>query len=374
MSTAPFGVYLHWPYCARICPYCDFNVYKNRQIDEAAWIKALTEDIDRWASRTNGRTLSSLYFGGGTPSLAPLSVIEAVINHCDQQWGFTNDAEITLEANPTDAERARFSDLAQVGINRLSLGVQSLRDDALKFLGREHDAAAARRAIETANDIFLRTTFDLIYARPNQSLAAWDEELAEALALGSSHLSLYQLTIEPGTAFAKAVAAGRWQPATEDLCADMYDLAQARTIEANMPAYEISNHAQPGHASRHNMIYWTNADYIGIGPGAHGRITENDIRIATETPLKPTDYLVGASTMETPLSNEDALTERFSMGLRLVEGMPLAANDPYFQQAKRVEIIHQLCSDGLLSWDQKQLIATDNGRRLLNRLLYELLG
>ncbi|MEX6632630.1 radical SAM family heme chaperone HemW [Hyphococcus lacteus] len=374
MSNAPFGVYLHWPYCARICPYCDFNVYKNRQIDEAAWIKALTEDIDRWASRTNGRTLSSLYFGGGTPSLAPLSVIEAVINHCDHQWGFSDDAEITLEANPTDAERAKFSDLAQVGINRLSLGVQSLRDDALKFLGRDHDAAAARRAIETANDIFSRTTFDLIYARPNQSLAAWDEELAEALALGASHLSLYQLTIEPGTAFSKAVAAGRWQPTTEDLCADMFDLAQARTTEASMPAYEISNHAQPGHVSRHNMIYWTNADYIGIGPGAHGRITENDIRIATETPLKPADYLVGAPTMETPLSKDEALTERFSMGLRLAEGIPLSANDPYFEKEKRIETIHQLCSDGLLSWDQNQLIATDDGRRLLNRLLYELLG
>ncbi|WP_411816677.1 radical SAM family heme chaperone HemW [Hyphococcus sp. DH-69] len=374
MNTKPFGVYLHWPYCARICPYCDFNVYKNRTNDEAAWIAALTQDLDFWANRTAGQKLSSLYFGGGTPSLAPLSVIEAVITHCDQKWGFTDDAEITLEANPTDAERATFADHAKAGINRLSLGVQSLRDDALKFLGREHDAEGALRAIETANDVFNRITFDLIYARPNQTLADWEKELGEALALGSSHLSLYQLTIEPGTAFAKAVDSGRWQPAPEDLCADMFDLAQAQAAAAHMPAYEISNHAAPGNESRHNMIYWTNADYIGIGPGAHGRITENGIRMATETALKPSDYLANPSATETPLTQDEAMTERFSMGLRLIGGMPLTPDDMFFDQANRLDTLKQLIEDGMLEWDQQNVRATADGRRLLNRVLYALLG
>jgi putative oxygen-independent coproporphyrinogen III oxidase len=372
--TPPLGVYIHWPYCARICPYCDFNVYKNRPVDAEAWSDALTRDLARYAERTPGRRLTSLYFGGGTPSLAPLAVIESVVADCERLWGFEDGAEITLEANPTDAEQSRFAGFANAGINRLSLGVQSLRDESLKFLGRDHDAAAAKRAIEAAQDAFSRVTFDLIYARPGQRLDDWRAELAEALALGATHLSLYQLTIEPGTAFATAVDKGRWAPVDDDLCADMFDAAQEMTAEAGLPAYEISNHAAPGAESRHNLVYWTYGDYIGAGPGAHGRLTESGVRIATETPLSPKDYLAGARHEETALSPAEAAMERLSMGLRLHRGVPLADGDPFFADAGAYERLDRLVGDGLLEWDGRTLAATAGGRRILNRVLYELFG
>ncbi len=370
----PLGVYVHWPYCARICPYCDFNVYKNHEIDAAAWIAALTRDLELYSKRTSGRKLNSLYFGGGTPSLAPLPVIEAVIETCEKLWGFAPDAEITLEGNPTDAEQSRFEGFAQAGVNRLSLGVQSLRDEPLTFLGRDHDGASARRAIEAAQRNFARVTFDLIYARPGQSLDDWRAELSEALMLGVTHLSLYQLTIEPGTAFAKAVEKGRWAPVDDDLCADMFDAAQEMTAAAGLPAYEISNHAAPGEESRHNLVYWTYGDYLGVGPGGHGRLTENDIRIATETPLAPKDYLAGAPHTEAPLSAREAAMERLSMGLRLVAGIPFTETDPYFAEAGGYEKLDRLIGDKLLLWDGEILAATADGRRILNRVLYELFG
>jgi oxygen-independent coproporphyrinogen-3 oxidase len=368
------GIYVHWPYCARICPYCDFNVYKNREIDEAAWIAALTRDLEIYAARTAGRKLESLYFGGGTPSLASVSVIESVIGACGRLWGFEEGAEITLEANPTDAEQSRFAAFADAGVNRLSLGVQSLRDEALKFLGRNHDAAAAKRAIEAAQRAFGRVTFDLIYARPGQTLDDWRAELDEALALGAKHLSLYQLTIEPGTAFAKAIDKGRWAPAHDDVCADMFDTAQEMTQAAGLPAYEISNHAAPGEESRHNLIYWTYGDYVGVGPGAHGRLTENGVRIAIETPLAPKEYLAGAPHVETALSAAEATMERLSMGLRLHRGIDFADSDPFFVAPDDRERLDRLIGDGLLEWDGKTLAATANGRRILNRVLYELFG
>lgn len=375
MNDLPgIGVYVHWPYCARICPYCDFNVYKNREIDAAAWISALTRDLENWSAQTKDRRLTSLYFGGGTPSLAPLSVIEGVIDACDRLWGFLPNAEITLEANPTDAERSHFADFAQAGVNRLSLGVQSLRDDALAFLGRDHTAAEALSAIETAHTVFSDATFDLIYARPGQSLDDWRNELGEALQLGLSHLSLYQLTIEPGTAFAVQTQAGRWTPASEDACADQFDLAQEMTAAAGLPAYEISNHAASGAQSRHNLLYWTYQDYIGVGPGAHGRITIDEKRYATQTALRPDDYLNDAQAAEkTLLSTQDQIIERFSFGLRLHEGMPLARNDPFFTRAGAEEKLKRLASDGFLSWDGKTLKATPRGRRLLNTMLADLL-
>ncbi|PQA88422.1 radical SAM family heme chaperone HemW [Hyphococcus luteus] len=372
--TAPLGVYVHWPYCARICPYCDFNVYKNRPVDAGAWGQALTRDLEHYAKRTQGRKLQSLYFGGGTPSLAPIPVIESVIEVCARLWGFEDGAEITLEANPTDAEQSRFEAFAGAGVNRLSLGVQSLRDGALQFLGRDHDAAAAIRAIEAAQKAFPRVTFDLIYARPGQSLDHWRAELAEALALGASHLSLYQLTIEPGTAFDVAVDKGRWAPAGDDLCADMFDAAQEMTAAAGLPAYEISNHAAPGEESRHNLIYWTYGDYVGAGPGAHGRLTENGARIAVETPLSPKDYLAGAPHEETALSPREAEMERLSMGLRLHKGVAFAETDAFFAEAGAYEKLDRLVGDGLLHWDGRTLCAAADGRRLLNRVLYELFG
>ncbi|WP_428407121.1 radical SAM family heme chaperone HemW [Hyphococcus sp.] len=370
--TKLFGVYVHWPYCARICPYCDFNVYKNRAIDAEAWNAALTGDLENYAARTQGRKLTSLYFGGGTPSLAPLPVIEGVIETCERLWGFEPGAEITLEANPTDAEQSRFEAFACAGVNRLSLGVQSLRDDALKFLGRDHDATAAKRAIEAAQGAFPRVTFDLIYGRPGQTLEDWREELSEALSLGAKHLSLYQLTIEAGTAFAKAVDKGRWAPPEDDVTADMYDAAQEMTAAAGLPAYEISNHAAPDEESRHNLVYWTYGDYVGVGPGAHGRLTEDGVRIATETALAPPDYLAGAPHQETTLTQAEAAMERLSMGLRLTAGMSFTEKDPFFAEAGALERLDRLIGDGLLQWDGETLAATAGGRRILNRLLYEL--
>lgn len=373
-ADVPLGVYVHWPYCARICPYCDFNVYKNRETDSAAWAEALTRDLEKYAAQTQERNVASLYFGGGTPSLAPVSIVETVIDACDNLWGFEETAEITLEANPTDAEQSRFKNFAETGVNRLSLGVQSLRDDALVFLGRDHDAAAAREAIDTAQHHFDRFSFDLIYGRPEQTLEDWRAELHEALSLGAKHLSLYQLTIEPGTAFHKAVEKNRWSPASDDAAADMYDLAQEMTAAAGLPAYEISNHAAPGEESRHNLIYWRYADYIGVGPGAHGRLSQCGRRIASETPRLPKDYLAGAAPSETVLSGAEATIERLSMGLRLVDGIAFQANDAFFSAPGADEKLAVLIDDGLLIWDRKTLTATAQGRRLLNRVLYELFG
>lgn len=378
MSTeAALGVYVHWPYCARICPYCDFNVYKNKKVDEASWIKALTRDLAYWAERTKGRKLTSLYFGGGTPSLAPINIIESVIETCGRLWGFGPDPEITLEANPTDAEQSRFHDIAATGVNRLSLGIQSLRDDALGFLGRDHDAASAISAITLAQEKFDRISFDLIYARPDQDLDAWGAELKEALSFGVTHLSLYQLTIEPGTAFDKQVRAKRWTPADEDLCADQFNLAQELTEAAGLSAYEISNHAAPGAPSQHNLIYWRYQDYIGVGPGAHGRLTVNGERIATEMTARPENYLsatdTGACLIE-PLSAEAQLIERLTMGLRLNEGITLYADDPFYQNEARAEKLQHAINDGLLDLQCGRLTATPSGRVVLNRLLYDLLG
>ncbi len=374
-NHTPLGVYVHWPYCARICPYCDFNIYKNKALDAARWAEMLTRDLELMAARTPNRKLTSLYFGGGTPSLAPLDVIDAVICTCERLWGFEPGPEITIEANPTDAEQSHFEALAAAGVNRLSLGVQSLRDDALAFLGRDHDAASARRAIETAQRTFKRTTFDLIYARPGQTLSAWRDELGEALNFGVGHLSLYQLTIEPGTAFAKAVAAGRWAPATEDQCADQFDLAQEMTADAGLPAYEISNHAAQDARSRHNLIYWNYHDYIGVGPGAHGRLSIDGRRLATEAAKTPADYLSGgADRYVTEVLDETAqLVERLTMGLRLTDGVTLYADDYFYADERRTERLHALIDDGLVTLDCGRLRATVNGRRVLNAVLYELL-
>lgn len=372
--SAPLGVYVHWPYCARICPYCDFNVYKNRAVDEGRWRAALTRDLQWWASRTTGRRLTSLYFGGGTPSLAPLPVIEAVVGACDVFWGFEDGAEITIEANPTDAERTRFRAFASLGINRLSLGAQSFDDAALRFLGRDHDGAAGRRAVETAQAVFGRFSFDLIYALPGDTAAGWRRALREALLLGPPHLSLYQLTIEPQTAFAGAVARGKWAPPADDAAAELYDVAQEETARAGLAAYEVSNHAAPGGESRHNLIYWTGGDYAGVGPGAHGRLTEPGARLATETPLRPEDYLgtveragAGASLVER-LDAAAARMEKLSMGLRVSGGVALDADDIAALGGR----IDALARDGLLVRDGSRLAATPDGRRLLNHVLQRL--
>lgn len=370
-----FGVYVHWPYCARICPYCDFNVRKNREIDAARWLAALTRDLSYWAARSEGRRLSSLYFGGGTPSLAPVKITEGVIAACESIWGFREGAEVTLEVNPADADPARLASLRGAGINRLSLGVQSFDDKALKFLGRDHDGAAGRSSIDAAMRLFERVTADFIYALPNQTVDQWSEELKEALSTGLNHLSLYQLTVEPGTAFGRAVARGAWTPAGEERSADLFDATQEMTANVGLPAYEISNHAAPGEESQHNLLYWRQGDYVGVGPGAHGRITTAGRRRAIETERSPAHYLArvekegaGAIT-DAPLSDDEALTERLAMGLRTTEGAQIS--DAQWERiAARANV---LSADGLLFRRGGQLVATPAGRRVLDAVLTDLL-
>lgn len=369
--TKDFGVYVHWPFCARICPYCDFNVRKDRGVDAAGWTAALVGDLGHWAERTPGRALTSLYFGGGTPSLAPPALVESVIAAADRRWGFAPGAEITLEANPGD--RAGFPALRAAGVNRLSLGVQSFDDAALSFLGRDHDADLARRALDDALKIFPRASADFIYARPGQTPAQWSDELGAALASGLKHLSLYQLTIEDGTAFGRQVAKKRWAPADEDRTADLFDLTQERTAAAGLPAYEISNHAAPGEASRHNLLYWRQGDYAGVGPGAHGRLTVGGVRRATEAARDPARYLAlaGAGSglvVDDPLTEEEALIERLAMGLRTTEGVLLPAH----VFARLAAPVEKLSGEGLLARRGDRLVATADGRRILDRVLQAL--
>ena len=373
------GLYVHWPYCARICPYCDFNVYKNKALVAQTWADALVAEFNHYADKIAPRPLTSIYFGGGTPSLAPISVIEGAIDTASERFGLVDNAEITLEANPAEITDQKLQDWRAAGVNRLSLGVQSLRDNALKFLGRDHDAMTARRAIDDCLNVFANTTFDLIYARPDQHTDDWADELGEALALGAPHLSIYQLTIEPGTAFYKAVERGSWAPPDDEQCADMFELAQERTAQAGLPAYETSNHARAGMRAKHNQLYWTYQDYIGIGPGAHGRLEIDGKRIATETIARPDAYLRAAQDPQNfsttvALNPNDQLVERMSLGLRLMCGLAFTQDDPYFQLIDGADArIHQLARDGLLIWDRETLKTTPSGRRLLNAVLRELL-
>ncbi len=378
-DQADLAIYVHWPYCARICPYCDFNVYKNRTIDAARWTAALTRDLGYWAARSADRRVSSLYFGGGTPSLAPAEVIDGVIAATDRLWGLATEAEITIEANPTDADAARFSDFARAGVNRLSLGVQSLRDASLKFLGRDHDAASARRAIDAALMTFPRATFDLIYALPAQTPDEWAAELGEALAAGVKHLSAYQLTIEPGTAFAAQAARGGLTPIDDDVAADLFELTQNMTRQAGLPAYEISNHAAPAHQSAHNLVYWRQGDYVGVGPGAHGRLTFGGARWATEAARTPEDYLAAVeadgsgTTLVEQLSAEARLVECLAMGLRLAEGVALSPADRE-TLGGRAARLPQLAADGLVRLESERLTATPAGARVLNALVNAILA
>lgn len=378
-EAPPLGVYVHWPYCARICPYCDFNVYRNRDIDAERWTAAFARDLDYWREETGPSRLQSLYFGGGTPSLAPVSVIARIVEDCVRLWGFAPGAEITLEANPADAKADRFADLATAGVNRLSLGVQSFDDAALRFLGRDHDGAGAKAAIALAAREFPRVTFDLIYALPGQSQDDVRRTLAEALQFAPTHLSLYQLTIEPGTAFANAVARNAFTPPCDDLAADFYDLAQEMTSAAGLPAYEVSNHAKPGFESRHNLLYWTGGDYVGVGPGAHGRLTAGTARVATEAHKAPEAWLAAVETsgsgasFQAPLDAEARLVEKLAMGLRLAAGVHLTPADLATLGARSMRI-DDLAADGLVVFQRSNLSATPAGRRVLNAALGALLA
>jgi putative oxygen-independent coproporphyrinogen III oxidase len=324
-----FGVYVHWPYCARICPYCDFNVYAAKDRDGGPLLEAILADLDGWRARSGDRAVDAVFFGGGTPSLLKGREIGALLERIDSLWGIRPDAEVTLEANPDDL--GRFAEFAASGVNRLSVGVQSLDEARLKFLGRTHGAGEAIAALETARRLFRSVSADMIYALPGETLDGWRAELGRAVALDVDHLSLYELSIEPGAAFAYSVRRGEWAPLDDDRAADLYELTQDLTLAAGFPAYEVSNHARgPEHESAHNRIYWRSGDWAGVGPGAHGRLTADGDRLATEAANRPGEYMklvrgtgVGFADPE-PLSDVDRAREAVAMGLRVVEGMALA--------------------------------------------------
>jgi oxygen-independent coproporphyrinogen-3 oxidase len=372
-EPAGFGLYVHWPYCQSKCPYCDFNSHVASGIDHAAFTRAYEGEIARISALTGPRRLDSIFFGGGTPSLMRPETVGAVIAAAQRAWSFANSVEITLEANPTSVEAAAFDGFRAAGVNRVSLGLQALVDDDLRALGRLHTVDEALRALDTAMTRFDRVSFDLIYARQGQSLAAWQAELSRALALGTSHLSLYQLTIEDGTAFGDRARRGllRGLP-DEDLAADLYALTQEMTEAAGLPAYEVSNHARPGEECRHNLIYWRAGDWAGVGPGAHGRLTLPGGRIATEAARAPLIWLAAPGDTETPLTATEAAEEYLMMALRLGEGADLARFRALGGPA--LAGLADLRSDGLVTLDGNRLTATPAGRLVLNSLIRALLA
>lgn len=372
-----FGVYLHWPFCQAKCPYCDFNSHVAARVDHDRWRRAFVSELEAAARLTPIRRVDTVFFGGGTPSLMAPETAAETIAAIDRLWGVTEGAEITLEANPTSVEAGRFRAYAEAGVNRLSMGAQALNDADLKALGRLHSAAEARAAFEIARAAFPRVSFDLIYARMGQSLEAWRAELAEALAMAVDHLSLYQLTIEPETPFGALHRRGKLRVPEDDLAADMYAATQEICDAAGMPAYEVSNHAAPGAQSRHNLVYWRYGDYVGIGPGAHGRITTPEGRLATEALRDPAAWLAAADAGETTrfeaVAGADQAAEMLMMGLRLAEGVDLARYQRLSGAGLDAAVIDELAGDGLVRRDGDRLTATAHGRPVLNAVLRRLL-
>ncbi len=378
-----FAIYVHWPFCLAKCPYCDFNSHVREQIDGGRWRRALLRELDHYAVETNGRRVTSVFFGGGTPSLMAPATTAAVIDEIGRRWRLDADAEITLEANPTSVEAARFAGFRNAGVNRLSLGVQALDDAALGFLGRQHSAAEALEALALARRHFPRASFDLIYARPGQSLAAWRAELGRALEEGIEHLSLYQLTIEQGTAFHGAWRRGELQMPDAAEAADLYEMTQETMAAAGLPSYEISNHAGPGAESRHNLTYWRYGDYLGIGPGAHGRLTLAGQKFATRQHRAPEAWLAAverdghATRGRSALSPADRLIELTMMGLRLTEGIgrPNLRRELDLEPESAFDTarLKALVEAGDLQLDDRGLRATAAGRQRLNAVLDYLL-
>ena len=409
----PLAIYIHWPFCKSKCPYCDFNSHVRDSIDQHHWQEALLRELEHMAAHVPGRQVNSIFFGGGTPSLMAASTVQALIDKVYALWSVSDDIEITLEANPTSVEANKFKDFRQAGVNRVSLGVQSLQASELAFLGREHSADEAVRAIALARDIFPRYSFDLIYARPNQTPAAWEAELTEALALANGHISLYQLTIETGTAFYHAYAKGGFTLPDEHESEALYRLTETLLAERGLVAYEVSNYAKPGQESRHNLAYWQGTDYIGVGPGAHGRLTlqgnvsqKSEVgnqklekkflisdfrfqisgakRIASATLKSPERWLEAvkreghAIEIWQEIDRQQEVEERLMMGLRLRDGINY---DAFIQQAGydlRPYLNDKQCKfytqQGLLANDGSRLQATLSGRLVLNRLTVELLA
>jgi oxygen-independent coproporphyrinogen-3 oxidase len=381
VAAAPgFGLYVHWPFCRAKCPYCDFNSHVRAEIAEPRWRDALLAELDFAANLSPGRTLDSIFFGGGTPSLMSGETVAAVIERAASRWRFAPDIEITLEANPNSVEAARFRDYRAAGVNRLSIGVQALDDSALAFLGRLHGREEAIAAIECAARIFPRYSFDLIYARPGQDADAWRKELDEALALAGTHLSLYQLTLEPGTAFHNRAARGEFSVPESDDAAELYDVTQEALERAGLPAYEISNHAAPGHESRHNLVYWRYGEYAGIGPGAHGRLAANGAKAAHRQIREPEAWLDaverdGHGTCETlVLSADDRAAEMLMMGLRLREGVDAERFAAETGRELSDFADRELVESGDLEWDGLRLRASESGRLRLNAVLGRLLA
>lgn len=372
-----FGVYVHWPYCAAICPYCDFNVYRARGADSAPLIAAIAADLVAHAERFGRRAAQSLFFGGGTPSLLGGAEIARLIEAAERAYGLAPDCEITLEANPEDV--ALFAEQAAAGVNRFSIGVQALDDAALKALGRKHDAAAAVRAVEAAAATGERVSIDLIYAREGQGVDAWRDELKRALALPIEHASLYQLTVEPDTAFARRVARGQLTPPGEDAAAALYEATQEMCEAAGFPGYEISNHARTQAArSRHNMLYWRGGDWVGAGPGAHGRITSEGRRYALEAQPRPSDYIDAVNEhgagwiAEAELSGAEQADELLLMGLRLDEGLARTRLEALRARPLDENALAWLEGQGLLLQTDGRIRLTTRGRVLADRIAAEL--
>jgi putative oxygen-independent coproporphyrinogen III oxidase len=382
--TVPLGVYIHWPFCKSKCPYCDFNSHVREGVEQERWRKALLTELEYAAREAPSRQVETMFFGGGTPSLMEPKTVGALITRTKELWDTSADVEITLEANPTSVEAGRFAALAEAGVNRVSLGLQALDPKALKFLGREHSVDEALDALTIARKHFARHSFDLIYARPGQTPEAWAEELERALKLAGEHLSLYQLTIERGTKFFAEQARGAIALPVEEAAAEMFEQTQARLAEAGLPAYEISNHARPGAACRHNLIYWRYQDYVGVGPGAHGRFTKGDAKRATRRTSGPEGWLAavereGHGTAETTdVAGRDRVEEALMMGLRMSEGIDralfaaTAGSDPV--EALGDKKLAPLVERGFLEIDATHLRATPAGQQRLNALLERLVA
>jgi len=377
-----FGIYVHWPFCTAKCPYCDFNSHVRSRIDENGWIDAIVRELE-WVAGLQGAErpiVETVFFGGGTPSLMQGSSVQRTLDTIARLWRTANDVEVTLEANPASADAARFRDYRAAGVNRLSLGMQALNDRDLKMLGRLHDVAEARAALKLATANFDRVSLDLIYARPDQTLDAWRKELEEALAFGTEHLSLYQLTIEPATPFYQLHRSGTLKVPDEGLAADLFELTQEVTAAAGRPAYEISNHARPGAEARHNLLYWRYGTYAGVGPGAHGRLELDGRRVATETEKLPERWreLVARHghglREQMPIASEDAAREQLLMNLRLREGIDLDAYRERWGRCVDSKRMAALVEQGLLRLEGERLRATPRGRLLLNSVIAALAG
>lgn len=375
-----FGIYIHWPYCAAKCPYCDFNSHVKRELSEERYFAAILRELGHYAELAPGRTVSSIFFGGGTPSLMMPATADRILDAIASHWPVEPNAEITLEANPSSVEAERFADFRRAGINRVSLGVQSLHDDQLRFLGRLHNAQEARQAIDIANDHFDRVSFDLIYARPGQTPAEWCAELTDAIGLTAGHVSLYQLTIEPGTPFFRLHEAGKLHVPQDDDAVALFKLTQELCEAAGLPAYEISNHARRGEEARHNLLYWRYGEYAGIGPGAHSRIATPDGRLALSAERDPAAWAAQVERDGHGLVQNERLTkleeaeEMLLMGLRLRDGVSLETLCKRTGYSVPAAAIETLKSDGLIaiSQDEAVIAATQDGQLVLNSIIASL--